>query len=109
MLSCGRCPHGRCRGRPPAVKVAIIGAGVAGLAIGWRLRQAGADVTVLERSQPARGATWAAAGMIAVAGEMGGAKTPESEFARHSSSLWPDFATELEAASGREIGYLRSG
>ncbi len=91
------------------MKVVIIGAGVAGLSIGWRLRQAGAEVTVLERGQPARAATWAAAGMIAVAGEMGAVETPESEFAQYSSSLWPAFATELEAASGREIFYRRDG
>jgi len=91
------------------MKVLIIGAGVAGLAIGWRLRQAGADVTILERAQPAHGASWAAAGMIAVAGEMGGAQTAEAEYGHHSSALWPDFARELEAASGQEIFYRRSG
>jgi glycine oxidase len=91
------------------MKVVIIGAGVAGLATGWRLRQAGAEVTILERTQPAMGATWAAAGMIAVAGEMGAAQTPEAEFGQHSSALWPDFARELEAASGHPIGYRRSG
>ena len=47
------------------MKIVIIGAGVAGLSIGWRLQQAGASVTVLERAQPGRGATWASAGMIA--------------------------------------------
>lgn len=91
------------------MKVVIVGAGVAGLAIGWRLRQGGAEVTILERSQPAQAATWAAAGMIAVAGEMGSAQTPEAEFGQHSSLLWPTFATEVEAASGMGIGYRRSG
>ncbi|HEV2652706.1 MAG TPA: glycine oxidase ThiO [Rhizomicrobium sp.] len=91
------------------MKVVIIGAGAAGLGTGWRLRQAGVDVTVLERSQPARGATWAAAGMLSVAGELGRAQTPEAEFAYRSSLLWPAFATELEAASGMTIGYRRNG
>jgi glycine oxidase len=91
------------------MRVVIIGAGVAGLATGWRLRQGGAEVTILERTQPALGATWAAAGMIAVAGEMGAAQTPEAEFGQHSSALWPDFAKELEAASGHAVGYRKSG
>jgi len=91
------------------MKVVIIGAGAAGLGIGWRLKQAGMDVTVLDRSQPARGATWAAAGMLSVAGELGRAQTPEAEFAYRSSLLWPEFATELEAASGISIGYRRNG
>lgn len=91
------------------MNVVIVGAGVAGLAIGWRLRQAGAEVTILERAQPAQAATWAAAGMIAVAGEMGAAQSPESEFGHGSASLWADFAREIESASGNTIGYRRSG
>ncbi|MEI9993422.1 MAG: glycine oxidase ThiO [Rhizomicrobium sp.] len=91
------------------MKVVIIGGGVAGLGVGWRLRQSGVAVTILERGQAGHGATWAAAGMIAVAGELGGAQTPEAEFAHESSRLWPDFASELEAASGHEIFYRRNG
>lgn len=93
----------------PRMKVVIIGAGAAGLGLGWRLRQAGVEVTVLDRAQPARGATWAAAGMLSVAGELGRAQTPEAEFAYRSSLLWPAFAAELEAASGVPVGYRRNG
>ena len=39
------------------MKIVIIGAGVAGLAIGWRLAESGQEVTVLERAQPGAGAT----------------------------------------------------
>lgn len=91
------------------MKVVIIGAGVAGLSIGWKLAQAGAEVLVLERAQVARGATWAAAGMIAPTAETEHGPQSESEFARWSASLWPKFAAEIEAASGRPIGYRRDG
>ena len=91
------------------MKIVIIGAGVAGLAIGWRLAQAGAAVTVLERSQPGSGATGASAGMIAVTAELLEAGPAEVEFAHFSNGLWPDFAREIEAESGRVIGYARSG
>jgi len=91
------------------MKVVIIGAGAAGLGIGWRLRQAGEQVTIIERAQPGRGATWAAAGMIAVAGEAGGGNTAEAELSRQASDLWPDFARELEEASGTAITYRQSG
>ena len=74
------------------MRVVIIGAGVAGLSIGWRLLQAGCDVVVLERAQPGQGATWASAGMIAVTGENGDTATPEAKLARYSGSLWPSFA-----------------
>ncbi len=92
------------------MKVVVIGAGVAGLGIGWRLAQTGAEVVVLERAQPGRGATWASAGMIAPAAESGAAaSSPDAKFSHYSSSLWPDFAAELEAASGFQIGYRKSG
>ncbi|HEY0105473.1 MAG TPA: glycine oxidase ThiO [Rhizomicrobium sp.] len=91
------------------MKVVVIGAGVAGLAIGWRLQQAGADVTILERGRAAMGASWAAAGMIAVAGEANDETSVASQFARESSALWPSFATEVEAASGCAIDYRRNG
>ena len=91
------------------MKIVIIGAGVAGLSLGWRLLQAGADVTILERSQPGSGATAAAAGMIAVTAELMDAHAVEIEFARHSNALWPAFAEEVEAASNRMVGYARSG
>ena len=91
------------------MKVVIIGAGVAGLAAGWKLAEAGAEVTVLERAQPGMGASWAAAGMIAVTAELLDAHAVEIEFARHSNALWPSFAQSVEAASDRAIGYVRSG
>lgn len=91
------------------MKVLIVGAGVAGLGIGWRLAQAGIQVTILERGEPASGATFAAAGMLAATAEMAGAPEPEIAFARQSRALWPGFAAELEAASGVPVGYRQNG
>jgi glycine oxidase len=91
------------------MKIIVIGAGVAGLAIGWRLAQKGAGVTVLDRAQPGRGATWAAAGMIAATAEAGEGDTPDAELAHHARALWPDFAREIEAGSGARISYSEEG
>jgi glycine oxidase len=91
------------------MKAVIVGAGVAGLSIGWRLRQAGMDVTILERAQPGRGATWASAGMIAATAEIGSGDSPVAEFARQSSALWPVFAAEIEQATKVAIHYGQSG
>src|ERR1700742_4305789 len=91
------------------MKIVIIGAGVAGLAIGWRLAEAGQEVIVLQRAQPGAGATWASAGMLAVTAESLDSSQVEIEFARYSSSLWPDFAKKLEEASGQQIGYSETG
>jgi len=91
------------------MRIVIIGAGIAGLAIAWRLAQAGQEVTLLERAQPGSGATWASAGMLAVTAELLNSGPVEMEFSRHSNSLWPDFAKEIEAESGCSIGYDASG
>ncbi|MDB5735072.1 MAG: hypothetical protein JWP16_1062 [Alphaproteobacteria bacterium] len=91
------------------MKVVIIGAGVAGLAIGWRLLQADCSVIILDRAQPGRGATSAAAGMLAVTAEMEDAPEAERRLALASDVLWPSFAAELEQASGQSIGYRRDG
>jgi glycine oxidase len=91
------------------MRIVIIGAGVAGLAIGWRLAEAGQEVTVLERAQPGMGATWASAGMLAMTAELRDSGGPEAEFAQHSNALWPDFAKKLEAASGQNIRYATEG
>jgi glycine oxidase len=91
------------------MRIVIIGGGVAGLGIGWRLLQKGAQVTVLDRSQPGRGATWASAGMLAVAGELGDSDNAEARFARHARALWPAFAAEIEECAGVAIGYRENG
>jgi glycine oxidase len=86
--------------------VAIIGGGVIGLSLGWRLRQAGCPVTLVEREpETGRGASWAAAGMLAAGIEAEPTEEALFAFARWSQSLWPDFAAELEADSGLPVGY----
>ena len=41
--------------------IAIIGAGICGLSIGWRLAAAGRRVTLFDRAKAGQGATWAEA------------------------------------------------
>ena len=50
-------------------EVAIIGAGVIGLAIAWRLAARGASVQVFDRGAAGGGASHAAAGMLAACAE----------------------------------------
>ena len=91
------------------MNIVIIGAGVAGLGIGWRLLQQGAAVTILERFQPGTGASWAAAGMLAVTAELEDAAEPERALALRASALWPGFAAELEEVSGRAVFLASDG
>jgi glycine oxidase len=54
------------------MKVLIIGGGIAGSAIAWRLSEERVGVTLLERGRIGQEASWAAAGMIAPQGETDG-------------------------------------
>jgi glycine oxidase len=91
------------------MKVIIVGAGIAGLSIGWRLAQAGANVEIFDRGLAGRGATWAAAGMIAPGAELKDEPDELAAFARRSRAAWPRFAAELESQSGCAIGYGEPG
>jgi glycine oxidase len=95
--------------RTPRPGVAIIGGGVIGLAIGWRLAQAGCPVEIFERGEAGKGASWAAAGMLAA-----GVETEPGELALHalnraSQLAWPDFAAELEKATGQSVELRQEG
>jgi glycine oxidase len=90
-------------------RTVVVGAGVIGLGIAWRLAQAGCKVTVYDRGVAGRGASWAAAGMLAAAVETEPGEEALLPLALESQRLWPDFASELEAASGLSVEYRREG
>ena len=90
-------------------KTIVIGGGVIGLGIAWRLGQAGCRVTVYERGEAGHGASWAAAGMLAAAVETEPGEENLLALNLESQRLWPDFAAELEAASGIAPEYRDEG
>ena len=87
----------------------FVGAGAIGLSCAWRAAQRGAEVVVLERSQPPAGATDVAAGMLAPVGELAFGEPRLLEMTLAAAALYPEFVAELEAASGEETGYARQG
>jgi glycine oxidase len=89
--------------------VIVVGAGVIGLAIAWRLAQRGAAVTVLDKGTAGAGASHAAAGMLAACAEAEPGEEALVALGRRSQSLWPAFAGELEAASGMSVDLRRDG
>lgn len=89
--------------------VVIIGGGICGLGIGWRLAQAGLPVTILERDRAGQGATWAAAGMLAAQAEAEPGEEPLTALLLESQRLWPAFARELEQVSGQSVDYRDEG
>ena len=97
------------RAAPHTPKTVVVGAGVIGLGIAWRLAQAGCAVTVYDRGEAGHGASWAAAGMLAAAVETEPGEETLLGLTLESQRLWPEFARELEAASGIAVGYRDEG
>lgn len=90
--------------------VIIIGGGIIGCSIAYRLAQAGCAVTVVDKGQPGQEASWAAAGMLTPNADAFHA-IPEtlSELSFASHDLYPDFITELEEETRLKIGYQTTG
>jgi glycine oxidase len=83
--------------------VAIIGAGVVGLGIAWRLAARGLRVAVFDRGAAGGGATHAAAGMLAACAEAEPGEEALIALGRDSQARWPAFAEELRQASGIDV------
>ncbi len=90
------------------VDVAVVGAGVIGLSVAWRCRLRGLTVRVFD-PDAGRGASWAAAGMLAPVAETTFGEPEVAELLAESARLWPGFARDLAAQTGRDIGYRTEG
>jgi len=84
--------------------IVLIGAGVVGLTTALKLAERNVSVTLLDRQEVGREASWAGAGMLPP-GNPVHATTPEARLRSYSHSLWPEFAEELVARTGIDIGY----
>jgi len=89
--------------------VAIVGGGIAGLAVAWRAQQRGLRTVVLERGVLAGGATRVAAGMLAPISEARQGERPLLALSRASLDRYPAFVDELVEASDRDPGYSGYG
>jgi len=94
---------------PARTDVAVVGGGLIGLSIAWRLARAGRAVTVLERETIGAGASLAATGMLAPAAEHEPGSDPLLPLALESLRRWPAFRDALEAETGRAIDYRPDG
>lgn len=95
---------------PPtfASDVVIIGAGVIGLSIAWRLAQKGMRVVIADPN-PLGGASWVAAGMLAPVSEANYGEQNLVGLGLTSLQRYPCFVKELQDFSQMEVGYIPSG
>jgi glycine oxidase len=90
--------------------VAVVGAGVVGLAVAWRAAQRGLKVVVLERAdEVGTGTSPIAAGMIAPISEAIATEQPLMRLGLASARAYPDFVAELQESAGMDPGYLNCG
>jgi len=89
-------------------RVVIIGAGVIGLGIAWRLAPR-AEVLVFDRGTAGAGASHAAAGMLAACAEAEPGEEDLVALGRDSQARWPAFADELLQAGGVDVDLRREG
>ncbi|OIP74909.1 MAG: glycine oxidase ThiO [Oscillatoriales cyanobacterium CG2_30_44_21] len=87
--------------------ILIIGSGVIGLATAIALSQEGANVTIVERGTCGKGATWAAAGMLAPEAER--LEGSLLEFGMRSRAMYPQWIANLMRLSGQDCGYWCCG
>lgn len=89
--------------------IIIIGGGVIGLGIGWQLAKSGAAVTIFDRGEAGRAASWAAAGMLAPYAEVHTEEPELLQLGIESLSLYPQWVDELETDAEMSIGYRVEG
>lgn len=88
--------------------VVVIGGGVIGASIAWRIGQRGRRVVIVDDAREGQ-ASFAAAGMLALAAEAWHGEDHLLALAVESVARYPDFVAELEATTGIDVGYRCNG
>src|SRR5438094_5441303 len=85
----------------------VIGAGLIGLLCARELHRGGVHVTVLDRDQPGRQASWASAGIVTP--RIPASRTAGAQLNNISVERWPGLAAELRDETGMDVEYRENG
>lgn len=85
----------------------IVGGGIIGASIAFELARIRQSVLLLDRQEPAREASWAAAGTISPAPD--GESSGITAFGCESFRLYPAFISAIESATGEAAGFHLGG
>jgi glycine oxidase len=88
--------------------VVIVGGGIIGTSCALALAEEGMSVVVLDRQEPGREASWAAAGMLSPAPHLAGDEGLVP-LASESLRLYPNFIHAIESVSQKTANYSRKG
>lgn len=86
----------------------VIGGGVVGLSIAYQLALDGVSVTLLERNEVGKEASWAGAGMLPP-GSWYSSHPAMEELAKRSASLYPQWSESLKEQTGIDNEYWQCG
>jgi glycine oxidase len=92
----------------PTCDTLIVGGGVIGLSIAYELAHGGAKITVVDRGEPGREASWAGAGILPPVNRQF-AHHPLDQLRGLSCELHPQWAARLREETGIDNGYRRCG
>src|SRR5205823_6467971 len=97
-----------CRKMSRLSDVLVVGGGAIGGSVAWSLARRGLAVTIVEAGRVGRGASWAAAGVLAP--DWSGHDPPAlTALAEAGLAIWPDWAGEIEDRTGVGLGFRRDG
>lgn len=91
-----------------AADAVVVGGGLIGLALAAELADRGLEVVVVERGEPGREASGAAAGMLSPQTDAA-EPSPFFDLALESRALYPDWSRRLLEEVGIDVGYRRTG
>jgi glycine oxidase len=89
----------------------VVGGGIIGASIALEVIDPGMRVVILDRQEPGRESSWAAAGMLSPAPDSpdSPASVPLVPLAGASLAMYPAYVAKIEEISGTTIGYRRDG
>jgi glycine oxidase len=91
-----------------AKRALVVGGGVIGLTSAFRLAHARWDVSIFDPS-PGKGATWAAAGMIAPSAEIAPGEQANYQLQKGALPAWRELANELFEVTQRRLDIHETG
>ncbi|WP_160154145.1 glycine oxidase ThiO [Microbulbifer sp. ALW1] len=93
------------------LNIAVAGAGLMGRLLSWRLSEKGHQITLFDSGslESPAGACHTAAGMISPLSELFHCPLPIYQLGMQSLQYWPDWAKQLEQATGTKVDYREKG